>query len=75
MLDRRIKYLTFNEAAQYLLDAGTVTHRMGVGANLAMTTLSVPAGTIDAQSNGRFKRDDLNKLVSWTREMRRNGEL
>ncbi len=74
-MDRRIKYLTHREAARYLLEAGAVSDVLGVGANRAMTELSIPAGMIDAAPNGKFRRDDLNKLVSWTREMRRNGEL
>ena len=73
-MDRRIKYLTFHEAAQYLVDAGAVAHRMGVGARADMRWLSIPAGIIEAGPDGKFARADLNRLVSWTQEMRR-GEM
>jgi hypothetical protein len=73
-MDRRQRWFTFREACHYLVEAGAVHSTLGVGAHRDGSYLTIPAGMSFAVK-GKFDRDDLNKLISYTREMRRNGEL
>ena len=63
--------LTFLEAREMLKDAGVVKDVFWVGSNEKRTTLSLPAGEIDADKNGFFKLSDVCRLIGYAQSLRR----
>jgi hypothetical protein len=64
---RQRKNFTLDEAIEYLIAAKAIPDRLAIGTNRQQTSLNLPAGSIDKRPNGFFHRDDLNRLISWTR--------
>ncbi len=64
-MKRHPKYLSLNEAADLMIEAGVIETRLSIGTNRTATELAIPAGTIDANERGLFSRSDVCRLIGY----------